>query len=80
MKLRSGKIIQYSNPKRYKPPSSENIKDTTCKHNEISFKREFITFSILSSSIILLTSIFNFKDFFQNISINDIKFTLFHDM
>lgn len=80
MKLRSGKVIEYSTTKRYKHFSKECLQNTTCKHTEISFAKEIITFGILSSSIILLSNLFNFKDFFQNISISDIQFTLFHDI
>jgi len=77
MKLRSGKII--NNPIQIHPV--ENKVEHKIENNiNTSFIKEMVTFSIISSSILLLSNLFDFKQFFQNISIDDIKFSLFPDI
>lgn len=76
MKLRSGKIINHPIQSSFVKNTNENIQNNT----NTSFIKEMITFSIISSSILLLTNIFDFEYVFQNISIKDIKFSLFSDI
>ena len=78
MKLRSGKIINYT----IQTLPVENKVENKVEHKieNTSFIKEMVTFSIISSSILLLSNLFDFKQFFQNISIDDIKFSLFPDI
>jgi len=77
MKLRSGKII--NNPIQIHPV--ENKVEHKIENNiNTSFIKEMVTFSIISSSILLLSNLFDFKQFFKNISIEDIHFSLFSDI
>jgi hypothetical protein len=76
MKLRSGKIIKHPIQSSLVKNTNENIQNNT----NTSFIKEMITFCIISSSILLLTNIFDFEYVFQNISIKDINFSLFSDI
>ena len=76
MKLRSGKII--NNAIKILPV--ENKVEHKIERNNTSFIKEMVTFSIISSSILLLSNLFDFKQFFQNISIEQIRFSLFQDI
>lgn len=78
MKLRSGKIINH--PIKISPVETKVEQKIEHKTENTSFIKEMVTFSIISSSILLLSNLFDFKHFFQNISIDDIKFSLFPDI
>lgn len=76
MKLRSGKIINHT----FQPSLVKNTNENIQNNNNTSFIKEMVTFCIISSSILLLTNLFDFKQVFQNISLKDIRFSLFSDI
>lgn len=82
MKLRSGKIINNKTTPihRTSPKIITTNMGVGYPQNNTSFIKEIITFCILSSSILLLSNLFDFKQFFENISIEDIRFSLFSDI
>ncbi len=85
MKLRSGKIINYNTTPidrsvtKTKKCITQNMVVNHPQQNT-SFIKEIITFCMLSSSVLLLSNLFDFKQFFKNISIEDIHFSLFSDI
>ena len=80
MKLRSGKIINNAIQMLPVENKVENKVEHKIERNNTSFIKEMVTFSIISSSILLLSNLFDFKQFFQNISIEQIRFSLFQDI